>query len=188
MSRQTYSAYDPKGRRKYLTPEEGKQFLKSTRMLPSDEALFCRVIYYTGMRISEALALTAHDLDFSTATVRIRSLKKRQHVEYRRIPVPDELVSELRKLTDNRAEDRLWAFSRTTGWRVIKRVMQQAGVSGIHATTKGLRHAFGVRGAMAQVPLNILQLWFGHSQSATTAIYLNVKDDEERELIKRTWK
>ncbi|TLD71475.1 site-specific integrase [Phragmitibacter flavus] len=188
MNRETYSAYDLEGRRKYLTQEEGRRFLKIARRRKRAEALFCMTIYYTGMRISEALALSGQDIDFSTGVIRIRSLKKRERREFRRIPVPNSLLSGLRQLRGDRTEGPLWTFSRTTGWRIIKQIMNEAEISGIHATTKGLRHAFGVRGAIAKIPLNLLQLWFGHSQSATTAIYLNVRDDEERTLIRRTWK
>lgn len=188
MTQATYSAYDREGRRKYLTRDEGRRFLKFARRLPRSEALFCMTIYYTGMRISEALTLTSQDIDHATGVVCIRSLKKRQRREFRRIPIPDSLLSGLRQLPLGSPDGPLWAFSRTTAWRIIKRVMCTAEVSGIHATAKGLRHAFGVRGAIAKIPLNLLQLWFGHSQSSTTAIYLDVKDDEERALIKRTWK
>ena len=188
MTQGTYSAYDGEGRRKYLTKAEGKNFLKAARKLPRAEALFCQTIYYTGMRISEALALTLEDVDFSTGTLRVRSLKKRERHEFRRIPVPDSLLSGLRQLAGEKAADKLWTFSRSTGWRIIKRVMSECQILGIHATTKGLRHGFGVRGALAKIPLNLLQLWFGHSQSATTAIYLDVRDDEERTLMRRTWK
>lgn len=188
MSRVNYSAYDREGRRKYLTHSEGRRFLKCARKLPRSEALFCMTIYYTGMRISEALALTVQDVDYATGVIRIRSLKKREHREFRRIPVPKLVLSGVRQLAGERTEGALWDYSRSTGWRIIKRVMDQAEITGIHATTKGLRHAFGVRGALAKIPLNLLQLWFGHSQSATTAIYLDVRDDEERTLIQRTWK
>jgi integrase/recombinase XerD len=188
MSRENYSAYDREGRRKYLTHAEGRRFLKCARKLSRQEALFCMAIYYTGMRISEALALNVQDIDYPSGVIRIRSLKKRESREFRRIPVPNSLLARLHKLTDGRTEGQLWTFSRTTGWRIIKRVMNKAQITGIHATTKGLRHAFGVRGALAKIPLNLLQLWFGHSQSATTAIYLDVRDDEERTLIQRTWK
>lgn len=188
MTKGTYSAYDSEGRRKYLTHAEGKKFLKSAHNLPRTEALFCLTIFYTGMRISEALALTSEDIDFSTRALRVRSLKKRAKREFRHLPVPDSLLSGLRKLAGDKSEERLWSFSRSTGWRIIKRVMDDCEITGIHATTKGLRHGFGVRGALAKIPLNLLQLWFGHSQSATTAIYLDVRDDEERTLMQRTWK
>jgi integrase/recombinase XerD len=188
MSQENYSAYDHEGRRKYLTHSEGRRFLKCARKLPRTESLFCMTIFYTGIRISEALALTVQDVDFATGVIRICSLKKRERHEYRRIPVPNVILAGLRKLAGESTEGPIWTFSRSTGWRIIKRVMAQAEITGIHATTKGLRHAFGVRGALAKIPLNLLQLWFGHSQSATTAIYLDVRDDEERTLIQRTWK
>ena len=188
MNRATYSAYDRDGRRKYLTPAEGRQFLKAARCLPQTKALFCLTLYYTGMRVSEALALTTDDVDYATGSLRIRSLKKREHREFRRIPLPPSLLSKLKLLSAERTEGSLWTFSRTTAWRLIKSVMNEAGITGIHASPKGLRHAFGVRGAIARIPLSLLQLWFGHSQPATTAIYLDVKDDEERALIQRTWK
>jgi integrase len=40
---------------------------------------------------------------------------------------------------------------------------------------------------MAQIPVSLIQGWMGHSDPSTTAIYLAVKDDEERELIEKTW-
>lgn len=188
MTQGTYSAYDKEGRRKYLTLAEGKKFLKAARKLPRVEALFCETIYFTGVRISEALALTPQDLDQSTGALRVRSLKKRKKREFRRIPVPEALLAGLRQLSGEQPEERLWAFSRPTAWRIIKRVMAECEIEGIHATAKGLRHGFGVRCALAKIPLNLIQLWFGHSQPSTTAIYLDVRDEEERTLMQRTWK
>jgi integrase len=188
MARATYTAYDHEGRRKYLTHAEGKQFLRCARRIPRREALFCLTIHYTGIRISEALAITRQDIDPSSGIIRVRTLKKRQYHEFRRIPIPGWLSKRLLALEAETPQSRLWPFSRTTGWRVIKRVMAQAEISGVHATTKGLRHAFGVRGVIAGVPLTLLQELFGHSQIETTSIYLDVKDSEKRTLMRRTWK
>lgn len=180
------SAYDPEGRRKYLSREEGLGFLEHVVRLPKPSALFCLTIYYTGCRISEALALCRRDLDAELNVVAIRSLKKRGKNEVRRIPLPEFLVKELVSAATG-DEQRLWKFSRTTGWRIIKSVMEAAGIAGIHATTKGLRHGFGVRGALEQIPVSLIQSWMGHADATTTAIYLGVRDEEERELIGRTW-
>lgn len=188
MQRDAYSAYDRAGRRKYLSRSEGRAFLKATRKLALREALFCRAIYYTGMRISEALALTSQDVDSHLGVICIRTLKKRGTLEFRRVPVPTALISGLGSISTEAPNGKLWAFSRTTGWRIIKRVMMAAGIEGVHATTKGLRHAFGVRGVMAGIPQNLLQMWFGHSQSSSTAVYLDVRDEEERALMRKTWK
>jgi site-specific recombinase XerD len=82
---------------------------------------------------------------------------------------------------------RFWNFSRVTGWRIIKNVMEAANIAGIHATTKGLRHGFGVRGALGKIPMNIIQNWMGHADATTTAIYLDVQGEEEIALIEKTW-
>ncbi len=181
------SAYDHEGRRKYLSRAEGRKFVQHATSLPKARALFCLTIYYTGCRISEALALRRQDVDPEAKTVLIRSLKKRAKREIRRLPIPVFLVDGLLSVAPPEADKSLWAFSRTTGWRIIKTVMKTAHIAGIHATAKGLRHGFGVRGAMMQIPLSLIQGWMGHADASTTAIYLAVKDEEERALIEKTW-
>jgi len=181
------SAYDPEGRRKYLTRDEGRKFLEQVVHQPKPHALFCLILYYTGCRISEALSLRRDNLDTETNAIRIQSLKKRRRREIRRVPLPDFLATELRNFATADETARFWQFSRTNGWRIVKRVMSAAGITGIHATAKGLRHGFGVRGALEQIPVSLIQSWMGHADSTTTAIYLAVQDEEERALIEKTW-
>jgi integrase/recombinase XerD len=181
-------AYDTEGKRKYLSREEGLKFLRQARLLPKERALFCLTLYYTGCRISEALGLRQSDIDDEMKVILVRTLKKRGRRVIRRIPVPKFLIDELLELAVAQVDQLIWRFSRVTGWRIIKSVMKNAQIIGIHATTKGLRHGFGVRGALVQIPVSLLQNWMGHSDPSTTAIYLDVKDEEERKLIERTWK
>jgi len=180
-------AFDAEGRRKYLTREEGRRFLSQARELPPLQRLFCFTIYYTGCRISEALALGPANLDVEANAILIHTLKKREKLVVRRIPLPEFLVAELAAILPDQNQGEFWTFSRTTGWRLIKRLMATIGISGIHATTKGLRHGFGVRGALEKIPVSMIQQWMGHSDLNTTAIYLDVRDEEERQLIERTW-
>ena len=84
-------------------------------------------------------------------------------------------------------DGKLWPISRTTVWRLIKRVLKPLGIDGVHACPKGLRHGFGVRAVLAKLPVHLIQRWMGHSNTQTTAIYLEVQDDEERELMARMW-
>lgn len=182
------SAYDREGRRKYLNRAEGEKFLAQVVQMPKLNALFCLTLYYTGCRISEALRLRQCDFDAEIQTILIRSLKKRGRKQIRRIPIPEFLGQELKNVLDTREENPIWRFSRTTGWRIVKRAMNDAGISGIHGTAKGLRHGFGVRGVLGQVPVTLIQNWMGHADPSTTAIYLAVQDEEERALIERTWR
>ena len=82
---------------------------------------------------------------------------------------------------------RLWPWSRTTAWRRVSEVMERAGLGGIHATPKGLRHGFGIKAVTSEVPLNMTQKWLGHSRIATTAIYTNAMGPEEKQIAERTW-
>ncbi len=82
---------------------------------------------------------------------------------------------------------RLWPWSRTTAWRRVSEVMEAAGLGGIHATPKGLRHGFGIKAVTSEVPLNMTQKWLGHSRIATTAIYTNATGPEEKQIAERMW-
>jgi len=186
MGQTAYEAYDSAGKRKYLTKSEGKDFLHAAATLPSRERLLCETFYYLGCRVGEVIKLTRSDIESPDWVVRIRCLKKRGKVVVRRVPIPESLAADLIALQPIEGE-LLWKISRMTAWRIVKRAMAIAGITGIHACPKGLRHGFGVRAALASVPVSIIQRWMGHSSPMTTAIYLAVRDDEERQMIAQTW-
>lgn len=56
--------YDALGNRKYLTVSERLAFLRAARAFTAEAETFCRVLAYTGGRISEVLALTPMRIDF----------------------------------------------------------------------------------------------------------------------------
>jgi integrase/recombinase XerD len=74
-----------------------------------------------------------------------------------------------------------------TGWRAVHAVMLAAGLAGVHASPKGLRHGFGVAAVTAGIPLNLVQKWLGHAQLRTTAVYANAVCAEEKDIAKRMW-
>ena len=65
--------------------------------------------------------------------------------------------------------------------------MDAAGLSGIKATPKGLRHGFGIACNQKEVQLNMAQKWLGHANIKTTAIYSNAVGQEERKVAERLW-
>ena len=166
--------------------------------------LFCRLLHFTGCRLSEALETTPERISLDEKAIIFRSLKKRRKdrkgrlkaPQYRIVPVPERLIEEFdlvfdlqrpRKVAEKRAA--LWSMSRTTAWRVVKRVMMRAGIEGPQATAKGLRHGFAV--AMLSggqpLPLNVLRDLLGHTDIATTEIYLQVVGQERRRLVMQAW-
>lgn len=183
--------YDKKGKRKYLNFEERNRFIQTARTLPLDEQTFCLFLAFTGCRISEALQSTTDRLDLEERGFVLRSLKKRRTDIYRMIPLPDWLLEMLQKqsrIISTMDDKRLWPWSRTKGWLVIKKTINLAQISGYHASPKGLRHGFGVNAVLAGAPLNMVQKWLGHSRIETTAIYTNAIGNEERKIAEKIWK
>ena len=91
------------------------------------------------------------------------------------------------QLDPHRATLRLWRWSRTTAWRNVKAVMAAAGIAGMPAMPKGLRHGFGVGAFQANVPPHLVQRWLGHGSLRTTAIYGEVVGPEGRAFAARMW-
>jgi integrase len=184
------------GHRLYLTPPERQQFIESARRMDGPEYTFCLTLALTGCRISEGLNLTKSRVDYDAKGVVYETLKQRRRAVYRSVPVPDSyleamnLVHALQKAQRNIEQSRsesIWPFGRTKGWQIVKAAMDVAGIIGPHATPKGLRHAFAVHALSRGVPLNLIQKWLGHESIETTAIYLQVRGEEEYALAQKMW-
>ena len=181
--------------RKYLTADETKRFIAYARLENRETRTFCTMLKETGIRMSEALNLTMAHIDLSSRCVTVETLKKRRKGVFRQIPLSDSFLGELNLVHQIRSKQRtlkgknqkLWNFTRRTGHRRVQTVMDRAGIFGHHACSQGLRHAFGVTCVLCEVPLPIIQKWMGHSSIETTAIYLQVRGEEERMLASRVW-
>ena len=193
------------GERLYLTEAERHRFLKSTSEESRENRILCSVLHYTGCRPSEALELTPSKIMLTDRVIVFRSLKKRKHdnqgniklPQYRSIPVPDRLIEELDLVFDLRriaktgkgSDELLWSISRATAWRMVKKVMNRASIKGKQATSKGLRHGFGIAMLSGEraLPITILRDLMGHSDSKITEIYLQAVGAEKRNMVMNAW-
>ena len=188
------------GEAKYLDTRERARFYAALDCLTCEvDRTFCEMIFWTGCRPSEALALCIHNIDIQAGFVAVRSLKKRGRQKgrlYRHVPLPRAFLERLDKahgisaaqaVNDNGAFSRLWSFGRTTGWKRKKAVMTAAGISGVRACARGLRHSFGVHASLSGVPETRIKTWLGHSRLSTTEIYLDLAAPEDRAMMERMW-
>jgi integrase len=190
------SLYNRSGTRKYLTSSERRRFMRAAQRLPPRERLFCKMLAWSGGRISEVLALKPESFDLDRGTATFETLKKRRRGIMRQVPLPSVLLNELKRSLRLRvlqrdpllSRRRLWHWSRVTGWRRVKDVMRLAGVHGAAAMPKGLRHTFGVRAFESDMPPHLVQRWLGHASMRTTAIYAEVIGTEERRIAARMWR
>jgi integrase/recombinase XerD len=194
----TQSALLQAGGRKHLTDDERTRFLRAAAHHSRVVRTLCGMLAYSGCWLSEALALTVNRVNLNDGTVVFESLKKRRRGVFRSVPLPraflDSLnmvhnIDALQKRSDRGAGVRLWPWSRTTTWRHVRDVMDDAGLAGPHAMPKGLRHGVGIAAVRSGIPLNLVQRWLGHAQISTTAaIYADAVDSsEEHAFAARIW-
>jgi integrase len=181
--------FDRKGNRKYLNGPERKAYFR----VANDETdvarrAFYLTLFYTGCRISEGLNLTRERIDLTGKALVFETLKRRRRGHFRSVPIPDSLTALFGQIVDGpETAARVWRFSRTTAYRLIRGQMTEAGITGAMACPKGLRHSFAVACIGQDIPLTTVQKWLGHARLETTAIYLDVAGDDERRFAKRLW-
>lgn len=178
------------GQRKYLNWAEREAFFQAVQTC-SDKAekAFCLTLFYTGCRISEALECSGERVDFSEQAIVYRTLKRRDQNHFRAIPIPDNLLQLLDDLViaNDMFAATIWPFSRTTGYRLVKKYMDMAGVVGTKACPKGLRHSYAVACISRNVPITTVQRWMGHARLETTAVYLELIGEDERRQAAKIW-
>lgn len=206
--------FDPSsGDRLYMDSRERELFLKfSNELEKREQRIFCHILHWTGARLSEVLELTGQRIDFDRNAITFRTLKKRKRTrkgelknpQFRQVPVPPDLINSidllfnLRTLKKKSLPDLQLplfrsqalpekAISRSTGWRIVKRVLEKADIDGPQATAKGFRHGYGVAMIMGGMDIYTLQRAMGHERPETTAIYLQVKGQEAHELQMKYW-
>ena len=188
------------GERKYLNREERKAFFEATLLEEAHIKYYCQLLYYTGCRLSEALEVTPDRFDYAQKGVILRTLKQGndQHgepiIRHRFNELPKTYLEEiqgiygiLRKQGGKTGQVPLWSFSDRTARTYVKQIMEKAGITGRKATARGLRHSMGVILALNKVPANTIKNVLGHAAIKNTMIYLDIIEDERRELVSQVW-
>lgn len=188
----SWSLISNQGQRKYLTPSERSAVLSAASSADLETQSFCLTLAFTGARLSEVLQLTWDRVDFGNEALVLETLKRRKGGVYRALPVPPHLLRCLTSLKLSRTscvshDTRIWEFSRTTAWRMVKKCMLEAGVPSQLAKPRALRHSFGVLAVQQRIALSVLKKWLGHAKIETTALYAEPLGEEERELARLLW-
>ncbi|MDK2881930.1 MAG: hypothetical protein PWP58_266 [Bacillota bacterium] len=193
-----------------LTLEEQERFLKALE--GNRLATAFKVLLGTGLRRGELLALTWRDVDLANATLTVRQSlvrvkgklllqEPKTKTSRRTIPLPDDLVAELKAHKARQNQERLKAgpayednnlvFANELGQPLDPRsfnrwfyeIRNKAGLPkdvNLHA----LRHTYATRLLERGVSLKVIQRLMGHSKFDVTAdIYSHVAPELERQAV-----
>ena len=156
------------------------------------------VMYYTGMRIQEALALQVEDIDFEQATIRIQrsvgstatetaqivALKTEQ--SFRTLPIVPQLLPVLDRLVADAEHDLLFvdAKDRPININYLSRSVNYfANKAGLKFNLYSLRHLFSADLFRDKVNPKIIQSLMGHASADMSAYYAFTSEEERNKAL-----
>jgi integrase/recombinase XerD len=180
-----------------LTVEEIESLLaapdRSTPLGLRDRCLL-EVLYATGLRVSELLALTVDDVDWVTRTIRVRGKGSKERIVLLGDLAVDALETYIHRgrppLLKDRATTALFLSHlgrplSVRGFHLVLR--QQLGTAGITrpVTPHTLRHSFATHLLEGGADLRTVQELLGHTNLSTTQVYTHVSEGHLREVYAR---
>jgi integrase len=172
--------------RKSFTAAQERAVLQAAAEAPEDIRLLIELLYVTGCRLSEALALRRDHLDTDGAMVVLRTLKQRGRESLRAVPVPISVMVRLAAF-EPAPGGRLWAFSRWTGRRRIKDILIGAGIPDALAHSKTFRHSYNDRGKLHGTPDYVRRALLGHRTQEANDHYGRLIGIELRDHARDAW-
>jgi integrase/recombinase XerD len=158
-----------------------------------DKAML-EVLYASGLRVSELVALKTAQLSHDMGVVRILGKGAKERL----VPVGEEALAWIRRyaqearphLLAGRTSDALFVtaraqpMTRQAFWQIVKRYAVRAGVSSA-ISPHTLRHAFATHLLNHGADLRVVQLLLGHADISTTQIYTHVARERLKQLHAR---
>lgn len=184
----------------YLTPGEAIAMINAARMQNRRDELLLKLLWMTGVRVSEATTITPNDIKEGSLRVygkakpipkekRGKKCKLKDGKRERYIPLPDSLRADLYSyIVDARIEPsaRIFPFTTTRAYQLVKQYAHLAGVEqnreeGIHPHL--FRHGFAVNFLKQTHNLVALKELLGHTSILRTMIYLRLAQVDLRDAM-----
>jgi site-specific recombinase XerD len=166
-----------------LTHDEARAILAQVRN-PIHRASF-QLMYACGLRIGEAAKVEIGDIESAKALLRVIGKGDKE----RRVPLPDAMLAELRRLWPKHRNPR-WVTPDRSGtgpvsknalWRTFRLAVRAAGIKR-PVSPHSLRHSYATRLLEQGVEARVVQILLGHVNIATTAVYLHLTEPTRASL------
>src|ERR1043166_1677012 len=185
--------------RDVLTQDEARRLLEATptnKPLDIRDRTILEVLYATGIRRAELLALTIYDVDLQTSTLRIEHGKGNPT---RIVPLTKSAIAALKLYlaearglfgTDT-SQKALFVSSKSGGplsdkdmLRIVRKAAPRAGITK-RVSPHPLRHSCATHLLQRQADIRQIQRLLGHARLSTTEIYTHVEIGDLQEVIAR---
>ncbi len=172
--------------RQTLTADQERAFLDAAHQANADTRALCELLYWTGCRLSEAIALKREHIDTDLHFVVIHTLKQRRGHALRAVPVPEHLTRALYALPVA-PDGKFWPYSRWTARRRLQPVFEASGLMDALATSRVFRHSYNARAIQNGLPDRVRCALLGHRSQATNNHYGQLVGYELREFAENVW-
>jgi integrase/recombinase XerD len=166
----------------YLEAAQVKTMENNARACSMRDFLIIRVMYRTGVRVSELVNIRPQDIERDNQVINIVKAKGDKQ---RRIYLDTETLYMLANyIHDRKIPDDCPVFGlrRVQIFNIVKKYGRIIGVS-VHPHS--LRHSYAINWVRQNQDIRRLQLVLGHSNLNTTQTYLQFRDDDIREVYNK---
>ncbi|CAG0977364.1 partial Tyrosine recombinase XerD, partial [Rhodocyclaceae bacterium] len=153
------------------------------------------VLYATGLRVSELVALKLFEVGLNEGVVRVFGKGAKERL----VPLGQVALEWLERylqearsqLLAGRSCDAVFVTRRGAGlsrqmfWHLIKRDAARAGIEPTRISPHTLRHAFATHLINHGADLRVVQLLLGHADISTTQVYTHVARERLKQLHAR---
>lgn len=185
---------------KFISEEDVKTLLSTAADTGTPEgrrdASILELLYATGVRVSELVALNVQDIDFEEGFIRAWGKGSKERLVY----LYPEALTNLRAyiggaraelIKNKRGETALYInnrgerLTRQWVWNILKTAAKKSGVDP-KITPHTLRHSFATHLLQNGASLRHVQELLGHSNISTTQVYTHLTDSHVREEYRRS--
>ncbi len=177
---------------KYLTEQEVEALLDAAKQTPGRRGAVAHaaleILYATGLRVSELLALPRRALASDSAVLLIRGKGGKERI----VPLSEPAKAAAAALAVQQDQGRVYLFpgrdprrsmTRQAFFLLLRQVALAAGIDPTRVSPHVLRHSFASHLLAHGADLRSLQLLLGHADIATTQIYTHVLTERLQRLV-----
>lgn len=165
----------------YLTLDEVKTLFQTA--IDERDNLIVKLLYVTGVRVSELVNIKKSDIDFKTGRIKIFGKGSKERMVTIRSPF---VLDQLQKYSAEFADDqRIIELDTATVQQTLRKLRAQAGFKK-KITPHKLRHSFATHLHQAGADILEIQKLLGHSNLNTTQIYAHSSLEDQEAAIDKS--